>query len=319
MDAAARAAHRRAVAGSLLITPIWGGTFAVLKHVLNVGLGVGPLITLRFALGAAGLALVARILGVAWRRRDLLDGLLLGLPLTAVFWLQTEGLRHTTASRSAFITGLYVLFTPAISVAVGHRLRWTHGLGALAAVAGLWLLVHVPGAQAQDWNLGDTETLACAALCGLHIVLTGRFSRRSSPWLLSLGQVATVAVLSALITAFLPAGKGFQGLSTVLRQPGVWLVLGYLSIFATVGAFALMTACQAHLGNTEAAIIYSLEPVMACLLAASGWIPGVRERMTPSQVGGAALLLGAMLLAELGPRWMERLASRTRPAAGGNG
>jgi drug/metabolite transporter (DMT)-like permease len=294
------------VAGSLLITPIWGGTFAIMKYALQGGMSVGAMLSLRFSLGALGLALLVLLLRVPLRRRDLLDGVLLGLPLTAVFWLQTDGLRHTTSSKSAFITGLYVLFTPLISAVLGHRPRLAHGLGALAAVFGLYLLVHVPGAPMGGWNLGDTETLICAVGCGLHIVLTGKFSRRSSGWLLALGQVTVVAVLSILATCLLPAPYGFQGLPSILARPPVWITLGYLSLLATVLAFYLMATFQGHLGNTEAAIIYSLEPVMAALLAMSGWVPGVRDHLTATQLAGGGVILGAMLLAELGPRWLGR-------------
>jgi drug/metabolite transporter (DMT)-like permease len=49
-------------------------------------------------------------------------------------------------------------------------------------------------------------------------------------------------------------------------------------------------------------VLLSLEPVWATLLAVSGLVPGVHDRLGPLQWGGAALLLAAALLAELGPR-----------------
>jgi drug/metabolite transporter (DMT)-like permease len=175
------------------------------------------------------------------------------------------------------------------------------------AAAGLYLLVHDPGAAGGGWNRGDTQTLACSALCGLHIVLTGTFSRRSSGWVLAFTQVTVVAVLSLCITTLcLPAADGFQGgfqgaLAT-LAQPGVWITLGYLGVLATAVAFYLMMTLQAHLGATEAAILYSLEPVFTALLAMSGWVPGIREHLSALQLGGGAVIVMAMVLAELSPR-----------------
>ena len=100
---------------------------------------------------------------------------------------------------------------------------------------------------------------------------------------------------------------GFQSARAALRDPGVWVALVYLGVLATALAFYLMSTLQAHLGNTEAAILYSLEPVFTALLALTGWVPGLREpRLSLLQLLGGAIILAAMILAELGPRWMAR-------------
>ena len=233
-----------------------------------------------------------------------MDGLALGVLITAVFWLQADGLRFTTTAKSGFITGLYVLFTPAASLMIGHRPRLAHGLGALVAVGGLFLLVHDPSAAGGGWNRGDTETLVAAVGCGFHIVLTGIYSRRSSGWVLAFTQVAVVAILSALVTLCLPYPHGFQGARAALAQPGVWVTLVYLGVLATGVAFYLMATLQAHLGATEAAILYLLEPVFTALLAMSGWVPGIREHLSPLQILGGGVIISAMVLAEVGPRLM---------------
>jgi drug/metabolite transporter (DMT)-like permease len=85
----------------------------------------------------------------------------------------------------------------------------------------------------------------------------------------------------------------------------VWVALGYQAILATALAFWGMSTYQAYLGATEAAIIYSMEPVYTALIAMTGWVPGIKEHLSPLQLAGGGLLLGAMLLAELGPRWWK--------------
>ena len=294
--------HTRAVLGTLLAATIWGASFAAMKSALLAHLSVGLMLSARFGIGALCLGALILWRRVPVRRAALVDGLWLGLVITAVFWLQADGLRFTSTAKSGFITGLYVLFTPVIGVLLGHRPRFAHAAGALVAAAGLYLLVHEPGAAGGGWNRGDTQTLACSALCGLHIVLTGVFSRRSSGWVLAFTQVTVVAVLSLCITLCLPASDGFQGALAALSHPGVWITLGYLGVLATAVAFYLMMTLQAHLGATEAAILYSLEPVFTALLAMSGWVPGIRERLTTVQLGGGAVIVTAMVLAELGPK-----------------
>ena len=149
-------------------------------------------------------------------------------------------------------------------------------------------------------------TLVCAVGCGFHIALTGIFSRRSNGWVLAFVQVATIALLSLVITTFLPAPHGFQTARRALALPGTWISLVYLGVLATALAFYLMSTLQAHLGNTEAAILYSLEPVFTALLAMTGWVPGILERLSAVQLLGGGIILAAMILAEVGPLWMAR-------------
>lgn len=297
--------HRLAVIAMCLLALVWGASFAAMKFTLNSNLSVGAMLTLRFSLGALCLGILARAFGAPFTRQAMRDGVVLGLWLTLVFWLQADGLRFTTTAKSGFITGLYVLFTPVVSLLFRDRLKRSHALGALIATMGLFLLVHEPGAPFGGWNRGDTETLLCAVCCGFHIVLTAHYSRRSSGWVLATLQVSVVAAISMAITALLPAPHGFQNLWLPLTDPGVWIAIAYQAFLATALAFWGMSTFQAHLGATEAAIIYSMEPVYTALIALSGWVPGIRERLGPVQLLGGALLFSAMLLAELGPRWMK--------------
>ncbi|MDR0498350.1 MAG: DMT family transporter, partial [Holophagales bacterium] len=168
------------VLGMLCLAMIWGGTFAGMKFVLQAGVSVGALLAIRFMLGGICLAAIVLLLRKTFDRQSITDGLILGLILTAIFWLQVDGLRFTTTSKSGFITGLVVIFTPLVSLLLGERFRHSHGLGAMLAFVGLFLLVRDPSAPFGGWNRGDTETLICAVLCGFHIALTSRMSRRSS-------------------------------------------------------------------------------------------------------------------------------------------
>lgn len=302
----ARVSHLFAVLALVGIAVVWAGGFPATKYCLQAGLSVGALLTLRFAIGTAGLGLMLALFRVPFRRRDVLDGLWLGLVLAVLFWLQTDGLRFTTTSKSGFITGLYVIFTPAVALLAGDRLRLSHGLGALVALTGLVLLVREPGVAWGGWNRGDSETLLAAILCGFHIVMTAHFSRRSSGWILAFMQVAVTGAVSLGITLFLAGPFGFQGAGPALAKGGVWIALAFMGIFATTLAFYAQSTLQARLGATETAIIFSSEPVWTLGLAVSGWIPGIHEHLTLTQLGGGGLILAATLVAELGPRLLRR-------------
>ncbi|HZU53286.1 MAG TPA: DMT family transporter [Holophagaceae bacterium] len=301
-----KASHAIAVASLGGTAFIWGGTFGAVKFAINAGLGVEALLAYRFLIGTAGLAIFLLALRIKPKAREVKDGLWLGLFLSVLFWLQTDGLRFTTTTKSGFITGLYVIFTPLAAAFAGDRLKGSHALGALLALLGLSFLVYQPGVGLAGWNRGDTETLLNALLVGVHIVLTSRFSRRSSGWVLAFVQVAFTAVAMTAMAAF--SSGGFRGSGPALRSPGIWISLAYLGLMATTLALWVQSTMQAKVTATEAAILFSLEPVFAALLAVSGFIPGIRERLGPWQMLGAGFIVTATLVAELGPRLLKRPA-----------
>jgi len=303
-----RASHLVAVFALAGIAIIWAGGFPATKYCLQAGLSVGALLSIRFAIGTAGLGLMLLLLKVRVRRQDALDGLWLGLVLATLFWLQTDGLRFTTTSKSGFITGLYVIFTPMVALLVGDRLRPSHAIGALVALTGLALLVREPGRAWGGWNRGDSETLLAAVLCGFHIVMTSHFSRRSSGWVLAFMQVAVTGAVSLAITFSLPAPFGFQGAGPALARGGTWVALIFMGVLATTLAFYVQSTYQARLGATESGVLMSMEPVWTAGIAVSGWVPGIREHLSPIQIFGGGLILAATLVAELGPRLLRRLA-----------
>ena len=302
-----KASHATAVAALGGTAFIWGGSFAAVKYALNGGLGPEALLSLRFLVGTAGLGVFLLALRIRPQAREVRDGLVLGLLLTALFWLQTDGLRFTSTTKSGFITGLYVIFTPMAAAFAGDRLKGSHALGALIALAGLSLLVYQPGLGFGGWNRGDTETLLNAILVGVHIVATSRFSRRSSGWVLAFVQVGFTAAVMTAAAAFRPGG--LRGAGPALHHAGVWAGLIYLGLLATTVALWVQSTMQAKVTATEAAILFSLEPVFAALLAVSGLVPGIREHLGPAQALGAGLIVAATLVAELGPRLLRRTAS----------
>ena len=200
---------------------------------------------------------IIRAKGIRINRRGVLDGIWLGLVLVVVFWLQTDGMRFTTTAKAGFITGLYVLFTPLIAVAIGQRVKLASALGALIAVYGMYLLVHLPGGGWTghapwgvfgEMNRGDVEILLCAILCGVHIVMMGAFTRRSEAWLLAGSQVMICGVVSVGATAFLPSPYGFQNAFAALSHWPVAAAALYLALGSTVFAFWGQATAQTRLG-----------------------------------------------------------------------
>ena len=281
-----------------------------MRIALNGGMTVGALTSVRFILGGLTMFAIVRARGVPIALRGVLDGLWLGCVLAAIFWLQTDGMRFTTTAKSGFITGLYVLFTPLVAVAIGQRVKLASAAGALIATCGLYLLVHVPGGLFSGWNRGDVETLLCAMLCGVHIVMMGHYTRRSDAWLLAGTQVLTTGVISALVTAFLPAPYGFQNLLAVLAKGPVLGAMIYMALLSTVFAFWGQAVAQTKLGNTEAAVLFCIEPLLAAFLS----VVWLKEPMSLRQALGGGLMVLAMIVSEALPYMVRAITvPDTRP------
>lgn len=149
----------RADLALLFITLIWGATFPVVKGALA---DVSPFLFLavRFLLAGALFALLFRKKIFPLDLPTLRAGAALGLFLFLGFAFQTYGLVYTSASRSAFMTSLLVLWVPFISLFV-EKERPAAALWAAigVAMAGMWFLNRP---EAGALNRGDWLSVACA-------------------------------------------------------------------------------------------------------------------------------------------------------------
>jgi drug/metabolite transporter (DMT)-like permease len=311
--------HRTAVLIIALTAMIWGLGFPATRIALSGGLSVGVLMAMRFVVAGGLMAIIVRAKGIPIKRRGVTDGIWLGIVLAVLFWLQTDGMRFTTTAKSGFITGLYVLFTPLIAVVIGQRVKLASLMGAIIATYGLYLLVQAPGAELpahtfwgffSELNRGDLETLGCAFLCGVHIVMMGIFTRNSDSWLLASSQVITCGAIAFVIAL---AAPGKTESHNVVLNPAHWQALAatlYLAVFSTVFAFWAQATAQTKLGPTEAAVLFCLEPVVAALLSVF-WL---KEPMSTRQALGGALIVLAMIVAEALPYMFRAImVPDTRP------
>ena len=141
-------------------------------------------------------------------RRAILSGLVVGLFLAAGYQFQTAGLARTTAAKSAFITGLVVVFVPLLTAIPilrptgTHAPRWNAVLGALIAFAGLLLLTTPAGTRSRTSSppsaLGDLLTLACAIAFAGHLLALAHASPQLPAAQLATLQIGFAALIMAL-------------------------------------------------------------------------------------------------------------------------
>ncbi|MBI4890996.1 MAG: DMT family transporter [Acidobacteria bacterium] len=278
----------RAELALVVVALIWGSAFVVVKEAL-ADVSTFAFLGLRFAIAAVLLAVVLRKhLGRArvaeWKGGMVCSGLLfLG------FALQTAGLRVTTASKSAFLTGLYIVLVPLLGSFVKRsRPRWMELAGAVLATAGTALMTS--GGLDAHLNLGDAMTAGCAVAFAAHLLAVEHYSRKMDYERLSLYQVAGVALLSGLAAGSVETPR-------VVWTTALWIGLITTAVLATALSFALYTWAQKHTSATKAVLILALEPVFAGLVA---WAL-IGEDWSVGSLGGAALIVAGIVLAELKP------------------
>jgi drug/metabolite transporter (DMT)-like permease len=281
----------------LAVVFVWGATFVLVKDALQ---DASPLLfnLIRMTLAFIALAIVNRRQLRHIGQRALLSGLVVGLFLAAGYQFQTAGLARTTPAKSAFITGLVVVFVPIFTIFPALRPsnspppRWTAAIGALLAFFGLLLLTTPPGTSFQNLfvsiGVGDLLTLGCAIAFAAHLLSIAHTSSR-----VPTGQLATLQIgVAALVMAItLPLG----GRPHLSITPRLLIALAVTSLLATAAAFTIQSWSQQHLPPTHTAILLTLEPVFACLTS----FLILHERLGRRSLAGAALILVGIAFTEL--------------------
>ena len=267
----------------IAVTAVWGVTFVQVKEAVAL-YPLFAFLALRFAIASLTLAPSGvrrlRTLG----RSGWAGGAFAGALLGGGYALQTAGLERTSVSSTGFITGLYVVLTPLLALAL-FRLRvgaWAW-IGVALATAGLGLLAGIHGGSV----LGDLLVLAGAAVYSLQIVLMERFAPRYD---------AVAFTLVEMLTSFV----GLLVIAVALGQlsvPHGWTVWGALlvtGVFASALAFLAQTWAQRRASATQTALAFSLEPVWAAFFGFT--LAG--DRLGPLGWVGCAVIMAGIVVAE---------------------
>lgn len=291
----------------LLNTVIWGATFVIIKNALH---DISPLtfVATRFTL--ASLLLLPFMIKVIFKadKKTIVSGALLGLIFFLGFATQTIGLNYTSATKSGFITGTFVLFTPVFQY-LFERKKPSRGnlLGVFIVLLGL-IMLSSKGTSLFDifheigegFNIGDFFTLLCAAFFAMYLVYLDITTRKYDYKPLVFLQVATTGI-SGIIFAFILSITGFEPFKFTLNGNVIFALL-YTAILATIVTTTLQTKFQKVVTPTKAGIILSFEPIFAMVLA----FILLSERISLFGFIGCILIFTGLLVTELFDKLLSR-------------
>lgn len=300
-----------AILGLLITTMIWGSSFVVMKNSVDV---IPPtyLLALRFTFAALALAAVFHGSLKKINRSCLINGVILGVFLEISYLFQTYGLKHTTASKNAFITTLYVIIVPFLHWMFSKKKPAQKNIAAACiAVAGLALLT-LQGDLTI--NFGDFLTLICGVCFAMHMVLIDRYTETYDPILLTILQVAVSGLINWCLAPFLDGSFDF----TLLADAGLIGGIAYLALFATMLGFLLQNVGQKYLSANTSSLLLSMESVFGTIFS----VIFLKEVLTGRMIAGSALMLTAVILSECklngswkGLKWGSRYSSQKNPAS----
>jgi drug/metabolite transporter (DMT)-like permease len=273
---------------------LWGFGFVAVVWALPSWTPI-ELIFLRMLIGAlAGLLISAALYR---NKKDWVS--LFKIALMPAFWLvtmlilQTMGLQYTTATKSGFISILYIILVPLFAGFFENRKTPLAHWGCIfLSLAGVILIVDFQ--WSTPLNVGDVLTFACAICAAMHILIVDKISHHlNKPFLFNSLQSFWSCVLAAVVMG-LREQIVFPHLNAT---PLAWTGLLMLSLGATLIAFYLQIRAQKILSPTVSSLFFLLESPFAMLFAFFFLKESLSRR---AMLGAAMILLSALLATMLG-------------------
>ena len=214
-----------------------------------------------------------------------IGGTCCGVALTVATNLQQKGLETTTSGKAGFITALYIVIVPILSIFLKKKAPRAIWLSVVLAVAGLYCLCIT-----EDFTItsGDFYILLCALCFSVHILVIDHFTQKVDGVELSCVQFLMVTVLSAI------GMLATETPSVEALKMCVGPIL-YLGILSSGVAYTLQILAQKDSNPTVVSLLLSLESVFAVLAGAVI----LHDRMSGKEYLGCVLMLVAVVLAQL--------------------
>ena len=223
-------------------------------------------------------------------------GLWCGLAITAASTLQQFGMQYTSVGKAGFITTLYIIFVPIAGVFFKRKVSVVVWIAAAMAAVGMYLLCM---SESLHLGIGDVLVFLCAIVFTAHIMIVDYYSPKTDGVIVSCIQFAVCGVVCSI-------GACIWGQPTISQLTGGMGTLLYSGVLSCGVAYTLQIVGQKGLNPTVAALILSLESVVATI---SGWIAykigflKTEQTLTGRQIAGCMIVFIAVVLVQLPEKW----------------
>ncbi|MBD5522711.1 MAG: DMT family transporter [Lachnospiraceae bacterium] len=272
---------------------IWGVAFVAQSAGMDY---VGPFTfnAVRCILGGIVLIPCIRILSLHKKRKSdvsenkktlLTGGIMCGILLFTASSLQQFGILYTTAGKAGFITALYIIIVPVLSIFLHKKAGMKIWISVVIALCGLYLLCMKENLRLSQ---GDILLLLCSLTFSFHIMVIDYFAPKVDGVKMSCIQFFVCGILSAIGMLMFEnpdIGQIFSG----------WLPILYGGIMSCGVAYTLQIVGQEGMNPTVASLILSMESVISVL---AGWVL-LHETLSRRELMGCVFMFAAIILAQL--------------------
>lgn len=220
------------------------------------------------------------------RKKIIAGGICCGLAIFVASSLQQFGVSYTTAGKAGFITTLYVVIVPIISVLLRKRVRPIMWLCVVLGAVGLYLLCMTD--DSFKLAFGDMLVLLCAVAFAVHIMVVDHFAAKLDGTKLSCIQFLTSGILGLVGMAIFES----PDISAILD---CWLPILYAGVLSCGLGYTFQVIAQKYAEPTVASLLMSLESVFAVI---SGAIL-LHETMSMRELTGCAVIFAAVIISQL--------------------
>lgn len=287
----------------------FGAGSVLAKVILDRGVNALELLPIRFLFAVVSIGAVLAVAGrlkrldpATWREGSMLGVVNMAAPAI----LMTIGLEHLSASVTALVVGLIPLTTVAFAHLLIDGERMHRGLvpGFILALGGTALLVEGKGGPGTNPALGLVLVLLGVLAAGAGGALTRRFALRTPAAELVLPQFMSAAAV-VLIAAV--ASGSIEGIRRM--DPGSWGLIALLGTAATTVPFGALL----WLSESTTAVRVALMAYLVPLVGVAGGVLILDEPLGWRLVGGGALILAGVVLADRSERRVHALAPASTP------
>lgn len=266
-------------AGMYYVAPL---TFNAVRFAIGGTIALGP--TLFFVLRQRSMQIKADQ-PISISKSTVFSGIVCGIVLCLAINLQQFGILFTSVANASFITSLYVIMVPIVSlIFIKKKASVFVWVSVAVAMVGMYFLSLSGGFYI---NLGDILVFLCALAFTIQILLISHFSPKHNVIVLACVQFYVVSILSLI-------------LAIIFEVPSITAILAaapyvlYTGVLSSGVAYILQMKAQKTTDATIAAVLFSFEGVVAAIV---GWVV-LAQFLTPRELVGCVLILIAILVAQ---------------------
>lgn len=270
----------------LLVSVIWGSTFFIIKDT------VGTVNELVIVFGRSALAAIFMLLLMLVKnpkslinKNAVFHGSIIGILLASTYLSQTIGLKFTSSGHSAFVTSSGVIFVPVILfIFFKERFGKSIILALGLVITGLFLLTYDFETKI---NIGDLITFITAVSYAFHIVLSGKFVKKTEAFALITYQFIAASLFILIVMKL-------KGIPIQIEGNAAKYSIVYLGLIGTLVCYFISVWIQQYVSALKVAIIFTLEPIFASLF---GYFAH-NEELNQRGYLGAAFIIGGIIFYE---------------------